>query len=283
MIVDFRLRPPFGSFKRARMFAEPDRTAGMCKTTGMRPAPSLIAGSVDLALAEMKSAGITLGVLPCRSGAGPFGEVSNAEVGEFVREHSDSFVGFAAPDPSDLKAAPKALTDLLARPEFCGVVLEPGLWPTPLYSDDEAVYPIYEQCQALNAPVIIMAGGNAGPDITYTAPAAIDRVARDFPNLRIVATHGGWPWVTEILHVAFRRPNLFISPDVYIFGLPGWRDYVDAGNGFLQDRLLFASAYPFGPMPDSVDRFKDLFEERVLPKLLYQNALTVLNISEPKR
>ena len=55
----------------------------------------------------------------------------------------------------------------------------------------------------------------------------------DFPDLRIVVSHGNWPWVSEILHVAFRRPNVYLSPDMYLYNMPGMDDYLRAANGFL--------------------------------------------------
>ena len=89
-----------------------------------------------------------------------------------------------------------------------------------------------------------MAGGGNGPDASYSHPMVIDQIAADFPNLTIINTHGGYPWVTEILFVAYRRPNLYICPDMYLFNQPGWQDYVTAANFALQDRFLFGTAIP---------------------------------------
>ena len=66
--------------------------------------------------------------------------------------------------------------------------------------------------------------------MSYTNPVQIDHVAADFPSARFIISHGGWPWVQEVLHVAFRRPNIYISPDMYLFNMPGWQDYVTACN-----------------------------------------------------
>jgi hypothetical protein len=91
-----------------------------------------------------------------------------------------------------------------------------------------------------------MAGGNAGPDLTFSHPVQVDRLADRHPKLQIIAAHGSWPWVTEILGVAFRRTNVWVSPDMYLF-LPGGQMYVEAANGYLQDRFLFGTAYPALP------------------------------------
>jgi predicted TIM-barrel fold metal-dependent hydrolase len=69
---------------------------------------------------------------------------------------------------------------------------------------------------------------------------------------------------------------VWVSPDMYLF-LPGWQMYVDAANGYLQDRFLFGTAYPALPFRPTVERFLALpFEDRVRPKLLYENARRLL-------
>lgn len=271
IIVDFRLRPPLEGFRRGIMYADPERTRGICSTFAMEPSRTLWTRSIDDALAEMDESGITIGVIPVRRGTAS-ADVSNDEVAAFVASHRDRFVGFLSPDPDRIASAADEVADLVARPGCPGIVLEPGLWEQPRHLNDEALFGVYERCQELDVPVLLMAGGTAGPDISYTAPIAIDQVAGRFPRLTLIAAHGGWPWVTEILHVAFRRPNLYLSPDMYLFGGAGWRDYVDAGNGFLRDRLLFGSSFPFLPLVPAVERFRELFRPEVLPGLLGRNA-----------
>jgi predicted TIM-barrel fold metal-dependent hydrolase len=128
-------------------------------------------------------------------------------------------------------------------------------------------------------PIVLMAGGGAGPDITYTAPECLDRMLADFPRLTVVCSHGGWPWVQEVLHVAFRRPNLFLCPDMYLYELPGMDDYIRAANGFLRDRMLFGTAYPFCPLPDYVAWFRALpLKPDALEAMLWRNANRLLGL-----
>ena len=99
-------------------------------------------------------------------------------------------------------------------------------------------------------PFILSAGGNIGPDCSYTLPVCLDRVARDFPKLNMVVAHGGWPWITAILHVAFRRGNVYVSPDMYEL-MPGNEAYAAAMNSYLSERYVYASSYPFVPLRGS--------------------------------
>jgi predicted TIM-barrel fold metal-dependent hydrolase len=85
--------------------------------------------------------------------------------------------------------------------------------------------------------------------------------------------HAGWPFVTQMLGIAFRRANIYVCADLYMLGLPGWRDYVDAANLYLEDRFLFGTAYPFNGLQEYADKFVDLpFRREILGKLMYDNS-----------
>ena len=276
MVIDFRLRPPYGGFLQASMYFRPDRSAHMASALRLPPAACLTEPSLDRTFAEMDAAEVSLGVVPVRRGSGALGDVSNEEVAAVVRKSAGRLIGFGAPNLQDI---PEGLADVatIARsPEFAGVVVEPGLWRNPLYGDDRRLYPIYQACVDAELPLIIMGGGNAGPDVSYTSPTIIDHICAEFPTLVVVAAHGGWPWVFETLHVAFRRPNLYLSPDMYLFGMPGWQSYVDAATGFLADRLLFATAYPFVELNAGMSAFKKMFGDEHHERLMSTNAKRVL-------
>src|SRR4029078_11487138 len=101
-------------------------------------------------------------------------------------------------------------------------------------------------------------GGNPGAELSYTDPVTVDRVAAGFPHLKIVLSHGNWPWVDQILHLDFRRAHVYVSPDMYVFDLPGSDDYVKAADTYLADQFIYASAYPFTPLRDYAGRFLKL-------------------------
>jgi predicted TIM-barrel fold metal-dependent hydrolase len=125
----------------------------------------------------------------------------------------------------------------------------------------------------------MMVGGTAGPDLSYSDPIRTDRVLADFPALNVVVVHGGWPWVTEILHLAFRRQNLWLSPDMYFSRMPGWEEYVKAADGFLSDRMLYASSFPFCPVQGYKEWFETLpIREDNLGKVMGGNARRLLGI-----
>lgn len=60
--------------------------------------------------------------------------------------------------------------------------------------------------------------------------------------------HGSYPWVPQVLFSCMCRPNMYLAPDMYMYNMPGAADYVTAANGFLRDRFLFGSGYPYIPL-----------------------------------
>lgn len=277
-IIDFRLRPPLKGFLDMVMYSAAERRDRITRQHGMEPAESAQKKSMDLLLRDMDEAGVTTGVVMGRY-SGLYGSVSNQDVADIVKAYPGRFIGIGSIDPANRRAAIRQIDEALAL-GLKGINLEPGAYALPLHADDRRLYPIYAHCEDRRVPVTVMAGGSAGPDLSYTNPVHIDRVAADFPELKIAISHGGWPWVQEILHVAFRRPNVYISPDQYLCNMPGANDYLTAANGYLADRFLYASSYPFISVKGYADWFRRLpIRPELLQQIMYGNAARFLGLS----
>jgi len=277
MIVDFRLRPPVGGFLDTLMYSAGERRDGFTRTVGFEPSHAAQQQSMELLLQEMDAAGVHKGVVVGRL-AGTLGSVPNADVQRIVAEHPGRFIGAASIDPTSRQGA-CATIDQALRDGFKLINIEPGSYPVPMYADDRRLYPIYAHCEDVGVPVIMMVGGTAGPDLSYSDPIRTDRVLADFPQLKVVVAHGGWPWVNEILHIAFRRTNLYLSPDMYFSRMPGWEEYVKAADSFLADRMLYASSFPFCPVKDYKNWFERLpIKPENLAKVMGGNACRLLGL-----
>ena len=58
-------------------------------------------------------------------------------------------------------------------------------------------------------------------------------------------------------------------------------DYINAANGFMSERFLFATAYPLMPLKGVVETFlKFPLKESVLDRILYKNAAELLGITD---
>lgn len=277
-IVDFRVRPPYKGFLDTLMYAEPVRRDRFTRQLGLEPSPAATQKSCDLLLQEMDAAGIATGVVVGRQGGGFLGEVSNADVLEFTRVYPNRFVPVASIALGNRRPATREIDDAIAN-GFKAINFEPGSQAVPLPADDRKLYPLYAHCEDRGMPIILLAGGNAGPDLESTFPVALDRVLADFPGLKVAVAHGGWPWVHQVLHIAFRRPNLYLSPDMYLVDMPGMSDYVNAANGFLAERFIYGSSFPLCPAKGYLDWFNKLpLKDAVRERVLRLNALEFLGL-----
>ena len=280
MIVDVRFRPPYKGFLKLHVFARDPwkrRPGQMC----VDPAPSLLKKSIPLMFEEMDQAGITRALIIGRKAQPPFEAVPNEDVVDFVEENPGRFYAVPALDATDRGQALAELEQLRTRPAVKAFHMEPGWSARPMYADDPNLYPIYDRLSRLGMPVIVSAGGTIGPDIGYVNPVHLHRVAKDFPDLKLVVGHGGWPYTQQVLAVAYDCANVYLSPDMYLNvpNMPGSLEYVRAANYYLGDRLLFGTAYPARPMVESVEQFHLLpFDEGVKERVLGQNAAKLFGI-----
>ncbi|MGE0803828.1 MAG: amidohydrolase family protein, partial [Lautropia sp.] len=181
MIIDIRLRPPYGSFlKMAAPYGERGRAIAARAHLEMPPAARK--ASMPLLLSEMEAAGVTIGLV---SGKAMEPGVPNAEVARICREYPGRFIGAANIDPD---GEPTASADELRR---CvqelgmrGLVLETGWSRQGITVDSRRLYPVYEEARRLQVPVFFTLSLFVGADIGYCQQSliALDRVAGDFPD-----------------------------------------------------------------------------------------------------
>jgi predicted TIM-barrel fold metal-dependent hydrolase len=274
---DFRLRPPTRGFLNMILFANHERRDIRTRMHGFKPAPSASHLSLDLLFEEMDAGDVAMGLVVGREST-LFGSITNEDVQAIVNDYPDRFVGAASVEPVDRHEALDKISSAVEA-GFKAINLEPASYATPMKADDARMYPIYAHCETIDIPVIIMAGGSAGDDLSFTVPTHLDRMAADFPELKIIVSHGGWPWVHQMLHIAYRRPNVYLSADQYLARMPGHREYVEAADGFLADRFLYGSSYPYTPVKDYADWYRELpISAKNMRKTGYENAARLLGL-----
>lgn len=279
-IVDMRIRPPFlhKFFGSTPNTPEYEVVRWLNGRVGSNDPDHFtrVRNSADL-LKEMDGAGVTVGVVVARSV--PNVRVTNDQVAELANADRNRLVGVGLVDPQQL-GLDAALAEVRRAVTVLGcraINVDPGFLEKPIKADDPLLYPIYQVCQELDVPAFIMSGPTS-PSLSDTEPRSIARVAKAFPKLSIVACHGCWPFVQEMIAVALMHPNVYVSPDMYTF-MPGGQLYIEAANGFMHDQLLFGTAYPFKPMKQGVDDFLRLgLRQDVVDKVMYQNAAKLLKI-----
>lgn len=283
MIIDARCRPPLDEFRQ--YFDIPRITWHGARTGAKSVSRAFVEGSMELYFAEMDEAGIDLAVVQGRNSPEVFmgkkfnaAFIRNERIAELQDKYPRRFIGLAGIDPSN------TAHDAVKETERCirslglkGIFVEPGR-ALQSHPDDLRMYPIYEKCIELDVPVNLMSGPYAGPDISVSSPLYVDRIATRYPELRILLGHGGYPYVQEVLGVAFKHTNVYVSPDMYMFA-PGGKAYVEAANTTLKEQIVYGSAYPLRPLVQTIaDNRKLGFEADVLEHYFHHNAKRIFKL-----
>lgn len=199
---------------------------------------------------------------------------------EIVSQFPSRFVGQAMVNPHDgmkaVRELERAVKELGLR-SFYASPFRYGIRP-----NDKKFYPLYAKAVELGIPVFVYCTMNYRTDfpMDLAHPLCLDEVARDFPEMTIVADCGGWPWVPEMIGVARRHQNVYIDTAAHrpkYFATPGsgWEMLMRFGNTLLQDRILFASGWRNYQLPIKavVEEMRALpLKDDVKEKWLYGNA-----------
>lgn len=295
-VIDFRLRPPFKSYHELSIFDK--GSLDNYSRKGVQPPPSFLESDMDLLLEEMDEAHVIAGVALGRKAAPAYGTVSNEDIAELIERYPKRFIPFGGVDMSvpprsgsSVSGARSVAQRVIAEVDyvlddlgFVGVAVDPGWLDPPRHADDPTLYPLYAHCAERDVAIAVTMSIFVGPDLTYSNPTAIQRVAKDFPGLQIVVPHAAWPWVTQFLGACFTAKNIWVSPDFYghVPNMPGALHFAEAANYYLENRLLYASAYPARPLADSIREFRDLpIRPDVQRKSLFDNAVELLGEAVP--
>jgi predicted TIM-barrel fold metal-dependent hydrolase len=203
-----------------------------------------------------------------------------------VKQFPEKFIGFAGIDPLKKKKALKEIRrsyDLGLR----GIAVRPFMFQIP--PSHKKMYPIYSVCVELDIPVWFHMSINYSTNtMEVERPIYLDIVAQDFPELKMIAGHGGWPWVNEMIAVAWRNPNIYIDIASYLpkyLGMKGtgWEPLMHFGNSVISNRILFGSTWMF--MGLSIKQLADgvmklPLKDEVKEKWLYKNAARLLGLKD---
>lgn len=249
MIIDVRNRPPAPEF-------EPFFNMDITKWINGRlqvetPAPFESQSVPDWA-AEIRDSPIDKVAVVSRNT--PSCQIPNTVIADLRERYADIIIGVAGIDIAGTVHDPvKELEYCVSELEIYAAAVDPGtsggsqdrVWGSQM--DDARFYEFYHACSDLDVPLFMMTGPFSGRNYSYCNPERLDHLLGDFPNLKIIAGHGCYPYVTESIAVGYKRENLFISPDCYMFA-PGATPYVEAAEGMLRDQMMFGTAYPFAPV-----------------------------------
>jgi len=170
---------------------------------------------------------------------------------EVVRKYPDFFVGFASVEPLDEynrfnKSAFEYFERSIREYGFQGVLLTPPYGQ--YYSNDRNVYPFYEKAQELGVVVQFHHSAQAGPAILaptkYADMYRLNDIIVDFPDLKIVVEHIGYPWSEHLFVMMANDSNLWTDlAMMYARPMKTVWSLVLAKEYGVIDRVMYASDY----------------------------------------
>jgi predicted TIM-barrel fold metal-dependent hydrolase len=205
-------------------------------------------------------------------------KVPNELVAEAVKRFPNRFIGFAGVDPHKGVLAVDELVRSVEEMGLVGAKFIPHL--LEMQPNDPRMYPVLQKAQEFNIPVLFHTGTHfhTGARLKYCHPLSLDDVAIDFPELKIIAAHFGFPWFYEALAVAQKNENVY-------FNIAGWAPKHIPGyvirmmNGPLRGKALLGSDFPLIPRARIIKELKELsLKEETFQELTSENPMKVLGL-----
>ena len=145
-------------------------------------------------------------------------EIPYEKVAAWCRRYPDRFSGLAGVDPYRGMQGLRDLSHAVNELGFVGAHLYPHWFK--LAPDEALYYPYYAKCCELDVPIMMQVGQNLiyQKDVrlpSVARPILLDRVAIDFPELRLLGIHVGVPWTDEMIAMAWKHENVYIGIDAY--------------------------------------------------------------------
>jgi len=284
MIVDFRVTAPIQEWMDLEEAKEKFPNSYMRGYVESAYEATAIWGiTVDDMIKSIKEAGVDCCVLQAEWSLGDYRKQNDA-VYRIAKKNPDIFPRYYLTiNPLEDMEMAKTVEREVKERGFSG--LNTQTFAQRMRPNDKRLYPVYAKCQELGIPVTMHASVNFSIDrtIDFSRPIYIDEVACDFPDLKIVANHGGWPWVTEMVAIAWKHKNVYIeigavSPKYIGKAGTGWEPLIVYGNSLLQDRVLFATDNMV-PWKRCLEEFAALpLKDEVKKKWLGLNAQQLLNL-----
>ncbi len=235
---------------------------------------------------EMDREGVDRAVIHAEFEFGDPADALNEAVAKLVRTEPSRFcgVGTFSMEPFDIVRALEQLA-FCKETGMVGVATQPSFFHMAI--DDRRLYPLYAKAFELGLFVCLHTGINYGVThpIRNDHPLMVDQVACDLPKLRLVACHAGWPWVTEMVAVARKHPNVFLefgglAPKYVGAAGSGWEVMYRFMNSVLADQVLFGTDWPVMSQTRALSEWRALgLKPAVLEKLLGSNASRLLGLA----
>ncbi len=244
-------------------------------------------GAVELAeyIGRMNEAGIDHSLLIAARCGDMQVQGSTAVPYEIVRDACEAFPeqfsGLAGIDPTKGMQGLRELEEAVRDFGFVGAHWYPHWFDMP--PDAAQIYPYYAKCCELDIPIMMQVGQNLIYNRkrrlpSVAKPICLDRVAIDFPELKIIGIHLGVPWEDEMIAMCWKHDNVYMAGDAY--APKYWpASVVRYADSYGQDKFMFGTDWG---VIDPVRAMREVealgFRPQPRAKILRNNAIRVFKL-----
>jgi predicted TIM-barrel fold metal-dependent hydrolase len=216
-------------------------------------------------------------------------DVPQELVADFVKEHSEKFIGWCSVDPND--------EDCIDQLVYCVNDLGlRGLKVAPIYQSwdpqDPKHIPFFKRVESLGIAVNIHQGTSfvrPGP-LKYANPILLEDIAIACPDLRMIISHMGHPWEDECVVLIRKHPNLYSNVSALHYRpRRHYQAFMSAIEYGVDHKLIFGSDFPSATAAQVISgqwKVNDVVEgsnfpripDEVINNIIYENWKQVLEV-----
>jgi predicted TIM-barrel fold metal-dependent hydrolase len=219
-------------------------------------------------------------------------EIPNPFIRDYVAAYPERMIGLAGIDPTR-SGGVQELQRLHKDDNFAGAVLSPAC--QGFHPCDTRAMRLYELAEQSALPIYFLYGEVLPQTAALECanPTVLDEVGRSFPNLKIVISHLGFPWIEQTLALLSKHPHIYA--DVAGLTEKPWQAYRTLTLAYeygVIEKLLFASDFPCSTVKAAAEAMYNLNKitlDSVLPavpreqlrSIVERNSLELLGLSLP--
>ncbi len=192
-------------------------------------------------LKRMKDAGVDKTVILPLDWENIYGEPAknimeqNKAYSELSKKHPDKIIAFFSIHP-EKKNASQLFEAAVKYDGIKGLKLYP---PTGFYPDDTICTPFYKTCLSHDLPVLFHGTTSSMLKKQYCHPEGFEKLAANFPELKIIIAHaGGLAWPKEAIQACQRNKNIYLD-------ISGLQSAMNKGPFLKKVKYLFNSLGSF--------------------------------------
>lgn len=178
-------------------------------------------------------------VRPLRTGG-----VVNDRVAEFAQKYPRLFQAWGCVDLSDPDGAIREIRRCTNELGMRGATVTHFLDAADPLS--EGAHEFYSVLEELGIPMWVHTGHNLSSRLPmdWCTWRHLDVIARRHPELVVIAGHGGWPWIIEMMALCQRHRNVYLEfsthrPRHMARAGSGWEPLFAHGATTVRDKILF--------------------------------------------